>query len=445
MNHSRQLRKWQEESAISALHKRLSPSPVTPKLVHDDGRFRVYEAGDDTLAVYYVAGGATDTRPALAKSNIGWLPLDSRLELLAKEMTAVWPHLPGKSSQTRGRLMQQIVNLTPKGFGLGDSALWTGLVAKYDATETRVPAGQPGGGQWTAGASHTTPNIAATDKLKSLQKAATKSNPPDFDDAPPVEQLVAAVKDAPDFQEFVRMANKQTEEDEMRGLPEPVYPQPEVHAVKSLHAAWATDVASVAISASLQKAAQAEFGIQDAYDGTPSWMPNPYSGMSALFKKMARSIYDQTQEYLKANGIDEVTLTRGMKSSPLAAGDYPAQPITSAPLSSWSLDPVLAKRFMDVNEAATGLAGAVVTATFPRDRIFSVGGIGVIGSPHEQEVVVLGGPGTAHVVVAKSDDPVGISTKGALNVDEGDNANWLHAKKTTLREKVAQKIQGDKK
>lgn len=138
-----------EEARIAGLHTSLGFTEEPPILVHDDGVYRVYSVGIDPL-VLYVAGRLTLPRAALVKQNGDWASVSPRLADVASELNRTG--LPGKSSQARGRLLRDVVSLTPKGLGLGDMALLTGLVKHAGPGDH--PSGSPqsvhGGGSTAA-------------------------------------------------------------------------------------------------------------------------------------------------------------------------------------------------------------------------------------------------------------------------------------------------------
>jgi hypothetical protein len=114
-----------------------------------------------------------------------------------------------------------------------------------------------------------------------------------------------------------------------------------------------------------------------------------------IFDAFVDSVYDQTQEYLKAKGVDRLTLYRGVswRDEPgnmpeeLEDGDPYAWAATVAinPLSSFSLDLDTALLFARVDEST----GRLLTVTVPRERVFSTFLTGP-GCTNESEVIMLG-------------------------------------------------------
>jgi uncharacterized protein (DUF2267 family) len=125
-----------------------------------------------------------------------------------------------------------------------------------------------------------------------------------------------------------------------------------------------------------------------------------------IFDAFVDSVYDQTQKYLKAKGVDRLTLYRGVswKDEPdempedLEDGDPYAWVATVAtnPLSSFSLDLDTGLLFARVDEST----GRLLTVTVPRERVFSTFITGP-GCTNETEIVVLGDTVDALVIKPK--------------------------------------------
>jgi hypothetical protein len=136
----------------------------------------------------------------------------------------------------------------------------------------------------------------------------------------------------------------------------------------------------------LQRAVEAEFGLtpykpfrdRAIWDATETL----FKQHETALRKIARSLYEETQERLSALGINEVHLWRGTKETGL-----PRTPVNRAfetkPLTSFSNSSVEAAEF-------TSDTGGVVHGTIvPRERVFSYPATG-LGTTDEAEVVVLG-------------------------------------------------------
>lgn len=134
---------------------------------------------------------------------------------------------------------------------------------------------------------------------------------------------------------------------------------------------------------------------------------------SPMLRPMLRAMYEHTQEELKQAGVELVTLFRGIRPTSHESGsetmpwmqqmDYDPekghrprreQAFLQNPLSSWSSSIHVATEF-------AGPRGAVLTATFPPERILGTARTG-FGSLPEFEWVVMAGAGT--VLVDPSSD-----------------------------------------
>jgi len=160
----------------------------------------------------------------------------------------------------------------------------------------------------------------------------------------------------------------------------------------------------------MQLAVQREFGLTNASTehflsedlaGTMEQAERDYAKNGEAYRAFARAMYDNTQAELKAQGISEMTLYRGMSwdrsSDAHAAGfglnqDVPATEtltVTQQPASSWSYNPDVARAF------SGGVVGTVMAATVPAERILSTMKSGM-GCKDENEIVVLGGQDTVN-------------------------------------------------
>lgn len=111
-----------------------------------------------------------------------------------------------------------------------------------------------------------------------------------------------------------------------------------------------------------------------------------YATNQVLLHSYAAAVYQNTQSKLKAAGITEVILYRGMfdpnRGGIGALGPGP-QMVAMNPLSSWSLDEGIARRF-------SGDYGVILSAIVPVERVWSTARTGP-GCLDEQEFLVLGG------------------------------------------------------
>jgi HK97 family phage portal protein len=180
---------------------------------------------------------------------------------------------------------------------------------------------------------------------------------------------------------------------------------PGENATAYLVSSWANSASDHNMtSLLLQQAADQEFG-----DGEwePNWLTEDeathlasLSGnddvMSSL-RAFTGAEYDATQEWLKLEGVENVTAYRGMffegDSSPFDVGTF-QEHITSNPLTSWSTDYDTAANFgsKDMGTVSGGYGtGTILATTIPASRILSVPrtGSGCLG---EAEMVVVGSP-----------------------------------------------------
>ena len=172
--------------------------------------------------------------------------------------------------------------------------------------------------------------------------------------------------------------------------------------VRLLVDAWAgtsadTDEISIAVQLSVEK----EFGLKDAFlskrdDPAQGWPPTLEKGQMMFeesekgLRSFVRAQYEETQQYLKDKMINELILFRGVGTSAIQGltnnqlhKGVNDRELKMMPISSFSLDPVIAQGF------ATSV-GAVMAVIVPRERIFSTPRSGV-GCTKEDEIVVLGG------------------------------------------------------
>jgi hypothetical protein len=180
---------------------------------------------------------------------------------------------------------------------------------------------------------------------------------------------------------------------------------PDEQAVASIIGQWAvcsgdSDIRSVAI----QMAAQKEFGLDDAsvshlgqdahyFAGMETWQNTEIPAMQAVL----RAQYNDTQSYLKEQGVTEVSAWRGSKllsadvNAAGGAGDLRIHDVSLdlQPISSFSASAKSAERFSGATESGTHLA-TVSWARIPADRILSTPATG-FGCYDEDEITVLGG------------------------------------------------------
>lgn len=126
-------------------------------------------------------------------------------------------------------------------------------------------------------------------------------------------------------------------------------------------------------------------------------------------RSLLRSMYDQTQERFRENGLtknDVVTLSRGVR---LSASEVPGVKVGDTlsleanPLSSWSLSRGIAQQYARGEKGpvgGAGLVGVVLEMDIPIGAIVSTARTG-FGCLAEGEFVVLGTPSVAQVVAVR--------------------------------------------
>lgn len=448
MNQRLLIRKWQEEQAVSAKYAQISPRPVSPTLEHDDGRFRVYKAGE----FYFIVGEITDPRPALRKVHNGWEALTPQLNALAADLTKQYPYeMPGKSSSTRTRMMREMVALTPKGFGLGDNALWNGLAAKKDFDEAQHP--RAADGKFTdkadglVGRPGTGPDPhPSTSRLLAAQESWKATN-----SAKRWSELAAQYATDKHFQQMVQDFAAQAEEEALlTGGAEDTRTEEQqaADAMERIHGAWAVDVAATPIAGAFQRLVRDKFGLTDTHNGTPGYIDvdGTLSKYGPFLKRLVDDTYQSTQKRLAELGVTEVQVTRALKGIPegVPPGYHAQANLKSLPISSWTTQ----RDLSDVANRFAGTPGTILRSTVPAAKIFSLGGHGVIGSAGEYEAVVVGDKLSGEVWAWTQDAgerPEGVWKMTLdINVDANpEDANWLHPKpKTSLRDQVAKAVNG---
>lgn len=175
-------------------------------------------------------------------------------------------------------------------------------------------------------------------------------------------------------------------------------------------------------SEAVQYVLQEEFGLDDAatdhfnYDLDDPEIQAFLKSEGDAVKKVCREMYSNTQEYLEEQGIDSVTVYRGIKFDPedtpadladFEFGDVLEKGVvetSTQPLSSFSADAREGAKF--AHSSKEGRRGAVMAEEVPRDRVFSLPGTG-FGTHGEQEIVVIGGEDAATVVTGSGEEMTG--------------------------------------
>lgn len=145
----------------------------------------------------------------------------------------------------------------------------------------------------------------------------------------------------------------------------------------------------------IQRAAQSEFGLQHAemshlsqvQDNVSSYIEN-----SSAIHAVLRAQYENTQEFLKSHGIENVTVFRGIG----LRESYNADTWTDVrlqPLSSFTAETEIARRFA---RYSTRGEPAVIALRVPASQVFSTSMTGN-GCVPESELVMLGGQHRAYI------------------------------------------------
>jgi hypothetical protein len=113
-----------------------------------------------------------------------------------------------------------------------------------------------------------------------------------------------------------------------------------------------------------------------AFNLSHAGLPASRTGLDVV-----RSLYARTQAKLAGEGIDRITLYRGLEDAAKLDGK---SSMRAAPLSSWSARPEMAASH------AQGEGGRLISITVPRSQIVAYYGTGM-GSPVTEEYVLRGG------------------------------------------------------
>jgi hypothetical protein len=119
----------------------------------------------------------------------------------------------------------------------------------------------------------------------------------------------------------------------------------------------------------------------------------------AQYKPLVRAIYAATQNQLAAAGIKDVTLYRGLLLGndtlppgvgPGRSGGHADTVHQGRPLASWTSNPAIPPGFAKTHHK-DGMTAVILQATFPASKVFSTAHTG-IGLLRKEEFVILGGP-----------------------------------------------------
>jgi hypothetical protein len=293
------------------------------------------------------------------------------------------------------------------GQGVEELAL-TGAVVRYSEDQPRVPAGQPGGGEWAGGSSPDggTAPITGADPAETARLTAYLTNNGKDKRADRIKEDVVQT-----LEEAAAAA----------GFP--------TSAVAELMTGWGSG-AGTGEAARLQSAGAAEFGVPT----TALQGPQPAAEPAA--QALLRTMYAATQADLAAKGITSITLYRGMLLKDvdlppgIAAGASDAHAnadFLMRPVSSWTIEPTYAQGFAHRGTAGESTA-VVIQARVPASHILSTARTG-LGSFNEREFVVLGSRSPVHVHTLDTSDGSLHLDKTLVSrhviVEDPVNADWL--------------------
>lgn len=202
------------------------------------------------------------------------------------------------------------------------------------------------------------------------------------------EKLAQRLENNADFQAFIS-------DWKQRAGHADVYPNS--HAIKEILDDWAGSSSGSNTICALQLAAQKEFGLEhDTWAEYPifkDYATKFFQENEAGMRAFVRAQYDETQEHLKAAGIEYVAVCRGahqgVTSAKFAADGKPSkQKLRLQPMNCYTTDPYYAADF-----AKKGAQGLINGGRVHRSRVFSFCKTG-FGTRYESEVVLLGGTDT---------------------------------------------------
>jgi hypothetical protein len=147
-------------------------------------------------------------------------------------------------------------------------------------------------------------------------------------------------------------------------------------------------------SHAMQMAAQEQFNLTDAAkwedesENLKAATDKVYEANGQVYRDFLQAQYDNTQANLKAAGITELTVYRGIEVGKESGAGIE---VNTRPMSSWSTSFLIAAGF-STND------GSVFRTVIPADQIMSAAGTG-FGCLHEFEIVALGQARTADAML----------------------------------------------
>jgi hypothetical protein len=165
----------------------------------------------------------------------------------------------------------------------------------------------------------------------------------------------------------------------------------------------------------MQHAVAEEFGLTDAaLNHFGNTQPETPSQNDLAY---VRAEYENTQAFLSASDVKDVSLFRGVGDMHLREGE---QTVTMQPASSWTTDLDTAQGFTAMQDEGSGMRH-ILTTRVPAERVLSTAVTGR-GALSEAEVLLLGGP-----------------TK--VTVFRLPNASWTDAETTKALTRITEHVQ----
>src|SRR5258708_7804858 len=177
-----------------------------------------------------------------------------------------------------------------------------------------------------------------------------------------------------------------------------------------------------------QQAARDEFGLVSETFYTPAKVraaERKFGAVQDGMRAFVRAMYENTQEALARDGVDEVVVYRGMATLRWAEGRAPEDlvfdeqvhraDIVMKPQSSWTTSLDEAMKYANERSYANGAPAMVMAARVPRERILATG---LTGAAHkaQAEVAVLGGEHNEVWYAGKAQNPaIGFYQLGLLH------------------------------
>lgn len=329
----------------------------------------------------------------------------------------------------------------PDPFGV-NADLREALLAEYDARQAyskdqpRVPAGNPEGGQWTDTAGATPSgehgrlelNEALVREVYDRVLPASDLDSTRIDgerDTVLGEGYDLAPAHEPDLTRVSATTASVLREAVLRDL---ARRGADLDEARALLSDWQLTSSGTWTSSFYQRVVERALHVRDAATGhlvptggvgdVPDALTSPAAEEAT---RVVRAEYAATQQFLKDNGITEITVYRGARGARMSEvwADKPLDfdtTITMQPATSWTISKRVAETFA-ANASGDRTMAHVLTATIPASRILSlpITGRGVL---REGEVVLLGGPLRAHVRFTQPREAVWNTAPGGVSAQQ---------------------------